>query len=79
MDDDRLYFASFSIPLRRKKLQEAGIVDVILSFNNDCDHQQNQPDFQMVSYDHLFLFGVENCASILFGNGLKLEFRGNDL
>ena len=79
MDDDRLYFASFSIPFLEKEAPGAGIVDVILSFNNDCDHQQNQSDFQMVFYDRLFLFGVENCASILFGNGVKLEFRGNDL
>ena len=32
----------------RRKLQEAGIVDIILSINNDCDRQQSQSDFQMV-------------------------------
>ena len=40
--------ASFLFRPWRKKFQEAGIVDVILSFNNDCDSQQNQSDFQMV-------------------------------
>ena len=69
--------ASFLFHSWRRKLQEAGIVDVILSFNNDCDSQQNQSDFQMDCYDRLFLFGVENCVSILFGNGVKLEFGGN--
>ena len=63
----------------RKKLQETGIVDVILYLNDDCDRQQNQSDIQMVCYDRLFLFGVENCVSILFGNGVKLEFRGSAL
>ena len=64
--------ASFLFRSWRKKLHEAGIVDVILSFSNDCDRQQNQSDFQMVCYDRLFLFGVENCVSILLGNGVKL-------
>ena len=63
----------------RKKLQEAGTVDLILSFSNDCDRKQNQSDFQMVCYDRLFLFGVENCVSILFENGVKLEFGENAL
>ena len=62
-----------------RKLQEARIVGVILSFDNDCDHQQNQSDFQMVCYDCLFLFGVENCVSILFANGVKLESAGDAL
>ena len=34
--------ASFLFRSWRRKLQEAGIVDIILSFNNDCDRQQNQ-------------------------------------
>ena len=71
--------ASFLFRSWWRKLQEAETVDVILSFNNYCDRQQNQSDFQMVYYDHLFLFGAENCVSILFGNGVKLEFRGNAL
>ena len=80
MDDGRLYFASIIfVPFSEEKLQEPGIVDVILSFNNDCDRQQNQSDFQMVCYDSLFLFGAENCVSISFGNGVKLEFGGNAL
>ena len=62
-----------------KKLQEAGMVDVFLSVNNDCDRQQNQSDFQMVCYDRLFLVGVENYVSILFGNGVNLKFGGNAL
>ena len=62
-----------------KKLQETGIEEVILSFINDCDRQQNQSDFQMVCYDRLFLFGAENCVSNLFGTGVKLEFGGNAL
>ena len=71
--------ASFLFRSWRKKLQEAGIVNVILSFNTDCDRQQNQSDFLMVCYDRLFLFGAENCVPILFGNGVKLEFGGNAL
>ena len=71
--------ATFLFRSWRKKLQEAGIVDVILSFNNDCDRQQNQSDFRIVCYDHLFLFGVENCVSIFFGKDVKLEFGGNAL
>ena len=71
--------ASFLFRFWRRKLQEAGIVGVILSFDNDCDHQQNQYDFQMVCYDCLFLLGVVNCVLILFGNGVKLEFGGNAL
>ena len=51
--------ASFLFRSWRRKLQEAGIVDIILSFNNDCGRQQNQSDFQMVCYDRLFLFGGE--------------------
>ena len=46
-----IWRASFLFRSWRKKLQEAEIVDVILSFNNDCDRQQNQSDFQMVCYD----------------------------
>ena len=60
--------ASFLFRSRRRKLQEARIVDVFLSFNNDCDRQQNQSDFQMVCYDRLFLFGAENCASTLLSD-----------
>ena len=33
----------------------------------------------MVCYDRLFLFGVENCTSILFGKGEKLGSGGNAL
>ena len=37
--------ASFLFRYWRRNFQEAGIVDVILSFNNDCERQQNQSDF----------------------------------
>ena len=60
MDYDRLYFA------RKRKLQEAGTVDVVLSFNNDYDRQENQSDFQMVCYDTLFLFGGELCFDFVW-------------
>ena len=36
---------------------------LFLSFNNDCDRQQNQSDFQMICYDRLFLFGGELIVS----------------
>ena len=45
--------ASFLFRSRRRKLQEAGIVDVILSFNNGCDRKQNQSEskwFLMIVY-----------------------------
>ena len=51
--------ASFLFRSWRRKLQEAGMVDIILSFNIGCDRKQNQFDFQLVCYDHLFLFGGE--------------------
>ena len=57
--------ASFLFRSWRRKLQEAGIKDIMLSFNNDCDRQQNQSDFQMVCYDRLFLFGGELFRSYL--------------
>ena len=56
--------ASFLFRSWEWKLQEAGIVEVVLSFDNDCDRQRNQSDFQMVCYDRLLLIDVENCASI---------------
>ena len=55
------------------------MVQVVLSFDFDCDRQRNQSDFLMVCYDRLLLIDVENCASILFGNGVELEFGGNAL
>ena len=60
----RISRASFLFRSWRRKLQETGIVGIILSFNDDCDRQQNQSDFKMVCYDRLFLIGVENCISI---------------
>ena len=51
--------ASFLFRSWRRKLQIAGIVDISLSFNNDCDCQQSQFDFHVVCYDRLFLFGIE--------------------
>ena len=51
--------ASFLFRSWRRKLQKKRIVDIVLSFNNDCDRQQNQSDFQMICYDRLFLFGGE--------------------
>ena len=45
--------ASFLFRSWRIKLPEAGIVDVFLSFNNDCDRQQNQYDFRMACYEWL--------------------------
>ena len=50
----------------RMKLHEAGIIDSILSFNNDCDRQQNQSDFLVVCYDRLFLFGRKLCFDIVW-------------
>ena len=58
--------ASFLFRSWRRKLQEAGIVDIILTFNNDCDRQLNQSDFQMVCYDRLFLFGDELCFDLVW-------------
>ena len=57
--------ASFLFRSWRRKLQEAGIVDISLSFNNDRDRQQSQSDFQMVCYDCLFLFGRELCFDLI--------------
>ena len=57
---------SFLFRSWRRKLQEAGNVEVPLSFNNDCNRQQNQSDFQMVCYDVLFLFGEELCFDLVW-------------
>ena len=77
---DRSYSrASFPFHSWRRKLQETGIVDLILSFNDDWDRQQNESVFKMVCYDRLFLIGVENYVLIWIGNGVKLEFGGNAL
>ena len=51
--------ASFLFRSWRRKLQEAGIVDISLPFNNDCDCLLSQFDFQMVCYGRYFLFGRE--------------------
>ena len=58
--------ASFLFRSWRMKLHEAGIVDIILSFNNDCDRQQYQSDFQVVCYDRLFLFGRKVCFDLVW-------------
>ena len=58
--------ASFLFRSWRRKLQEAGIVYIIFSFNNDCDRQQNQSDFQMVCYDRIILFGGELCFDLVW-------------
>ena len=58
--------ASFLFRSWRRKLQEAGIVDIILSFNNDCDRKQNQSDFQLICYDRLFLFCGELCFGLVW-------------
>ena len=50
----------------RWKLQEARIKDISLSFNNDCDRQQSQSDFQMVCYDRFVLFGGELCFDLVW-------------
>ena len=48
------------------ELQEAGIIEVVLSFNDDSDRQQNQSDFQMVCYDSLFLSKIQFLAQAVF-------------
>ena len=48
----------------KMKLHEAGIVDIILSFNDECDRQPNQSDFLVVCYDRLF--GRKLCFDLVW-------------
>ena len=62
--------------------QEDGIVDIRLSFDNDCDRQLfllfleiNLISQWFVSFFRSCL--VENCVSVSFGNGVKFELGCN--
>ena len=75
-----MYVASIiSVPFLEK---EVGIVDISLSFNNDCDRQPvvsgSQSDSRIVFRVVCFCF-VENCVSVSFGSGVKFKLECNAL
>ena len=74
--------ASFLFRSWRRKLQEAGIVDINLSFNIDCDHQVLLLFLEVNLIPEWFVMVVcscfvENCVSVLFGSGVKFELGCN--
>ena len=63
-------------------LQEDGIVDISLSFDNDCDRQLLLLSLEVDLISKWFVmivcsFLVENSVSVSFGNGVKFEFGCN--
>ena len=59
-------------------LQEDEIVDISLSFDNDCDRQLLLLFLEVNLISNLFVMIVcsclvENCVLVSFGNGVKFE------
>ena len=74
--------ASFLFRSWRKTLQKAGIVDISLSFNNDCDRQLLLLFLKVNLIPEWFVMVVcscfvENCVSVSFGSGVKFELGCN--
>ena len=63
-------------------LQEDGIVNISLSFDNDCDRQLLLLFLEVNLISKWFVMivsscSVENCISISFGKGVKFELGCN--